>query len=144
MQVAARCASPQGRSLGPILAMALSANDVDAIAKDSAGAVLQVQMTQVERAVWNRLARDRQATLRRNVQGLADDIRAAVESKAKKYSPAQRSKLLLALDAIRSPGYVHDAVVAAFVTNHGEWAAGLGYRAIWLVGPTAELTCQLC
>ena len=36
------------------------------------------------------------------------------------------------------------AVVAAFVSDHGEWAAHLGYRAIWLVGPTADLTRQLC
>jgi hypothetical protein len=83
-------------------------------------------MTQVERAAWNRLARDRQVTLRRSVEELVVDIRVAVESKSRKYPPAQRSKLLLALDAIRSPGYVHDAVVAAFVINHGEWAAGLG------------------
>jgi hypothetical protein len=108
------------------------------------GAVLRVQVTQVERAVWSRLARDRHATLRRSVPELALDIRTAVESKSKKYSSAQRSKLLLALDAIRAPGYVHDAVVAAFVSDHGEWAAHLGYRAIWLVGPTADLTRQLC
>jgi hypothetical protein len=120
------------------------ADDVDAIAEDGAGAVLRVQVTQVERAVWSRLARDRHATLRRSVPELALDIRTAVESKSKKYSSAQRSKLLLALDAIRAPGYVHDAVVAAFVSDHGEWAAHLGYRAIWLVGPTADLTRQLC
>jgi hypothetical protein len=101
-------------------------------------------VSQVERAVWNRLARDRQATLRRSVPELAVDIRTALESKSKKDSSAQRSKLLLALDAIRAPGYVHDAVVAAFVSDHGEWAAHLGYRAIWLVGPTADLTRQLC
>jgi hypothetical protein len=101
-------------------------------------------VTQVERAVWSRLARDRHATLRRSVPELALDIRTAVESKSKKYSSAQRSKLLLALDAIRAPGYVHDAVVAAFISDHGKWAAHLGYRAIWLVGPTADLTRQLC
>jgi hypothetical protein len=53
-------------------------------------------------------------------------------------------KLLLALNAIRSPGYVEDPVVAVFLATHGTWAAGLGYQAIWLVGPTAELTHQLC
>jgi hypothetical protein len=51
---------------------------------------------------------------------------------------------LLALDAIRAPGYAHDAVVAAFISDHREWTAHLGDRAIWLVGPTADLTRQLC
>jgi hypothetical protein len=81
--------------------------------------------------------------LRRSVQELAVDIRTAVESKSKKYSSAQRSKLLLALDAIRSPAYVHDAVLAAFLAAHGPWVASLGYRAIWLVGPTVDLTRRL-
>jgi hypothetical protein len=135
----------KGGTWGPFSLWLSSADDVDAIAKDAAGAVLRVQMTQVERAAWSRLIRDRQVTLRRSVLELAVDIRAAVESKSnKKYSPVQRSKLLLALDAIRSPAYVQEAVVTAFVINHGEWAAGLSYRAIWLVGPTAELTRQLC
>jgi hypothetical protein len=133
-----------GEAWGPFALSSSPADDVDAIAEDGAGAVLRVQVTQVERAVWSRLARDRQATLRRSVQELAVDIRTAVESKSKKHSSAQRSKLVLALDAIRSPGYVHDTVVAAFVSDHGAWAAHLGYRAIWLVGPTADLTRQLC
>jgi hypothetical protein len=133
--------SRNGEVWGPFSLWPTQADDVDAIAEDGAGAVLRVQMTQVERAAWNRLARDHQVTLQRSDQELAADIRAALESKL--ILPAQRSNLLLALDAIRSPGYVHSAVVAAFVTNHGEWAASLGYRAIWLVGPTAELTRQL-
>jgi hypothetical protein len=80
--------------------------------------------------------------LQRNAEELAADIRAAVESKL--YPLPQRRELLLALDAIRSPAYVHDEVVAAFLATHGEWAAGLGYWAIWLVGPTADLTRRLC
>jgi hypothetical protein len=119
-----------------------SHDDVDAIAEDGAGAILRVQVTRVERAAWQTLAREGQATSRRTVEELAADIRAAVESKLG-YPRAQRRELLLALDAIRSPGYVHDVVAAAFLADHREWAASLGYRAIWLVGPTAELTRQL-
>jgi hypothetical protein len=88
------------------------------------------------------LAQSGQTTLQRNVEELVSNIRAAAESKL--YSPAQRRKLLLALDAIRSPAYVHDAVVAAFLATHGAWAAGLSYQAIWLVGPTADLSRRLC
>jgi hypothetical protein len=123
---------------------ASSADDVDAVARNDAGAELRVQVTQVERAAWKTLAQARQATSQRSVEELVADIRTAVESKSRKHSPAQRSKLVLALDAIRSPGHVHEPVPTAFLTDHGQWAAGLGYQAIWLVGPTAVLTRQLC
>jgi hypothetical protein len=118
------------------------ADDADAVAEDDTGAVLRVQVTRVERAAWGTLAQTGQATLQRSIEERVEDIRAAVESKL--YPDAQRRKLLLALDAIRSPGYVEDAVVAAFLATHGTWAAGLGYQAIWLVGPTVELTRRLC
>jgi hypothetical protein len=103
--------------------------------------VIRVQVTRVERAAWGTLAQSGQATLQRSIEERVADIRAAVASKL--YPDAQRRKLLLALDAIRSPGYVEDPVVAAFLATHGTWAAGLGYQAIWLVGPTAELTHRL-
>ena len=119
------------------------ADDVDAVAEDDAGTVLRVQVTRVERAAWGMLAKSGQTTLQRNAEELATDIRAVVESK-RRYPPSRRRELLLALDAIRSPAYVHDAVVAAFLATHGAWASGLGYRAIWLVGPTADLTRRLC
>jgi hypothetical protein len=122
-------------------------DDVDAIATNDAGEVLQVQVTQVERAAWKLLALDRPASLQRTLDELVAAIRAAVDAKGdpsprrrKGIPRAQRKRLLLALDAIRSPGYVHQPVVAAFLDQHREWAAGLGFRAIWLVGPTAELT----
>lgn len=121
-----------------------SQDDADAIATNGAGDELRVQVTQVERAAWKTLAQAQQATSQRSVEELAANIRTAVESKSRKHSPAQRSKLLLALDAIRSPGHVHEPVTARFLADHGQWAAGLGYRAILLVGPTAELTRRLC
>jgi hypothetical protein len=132
----------QGEIWGPF-SRAPSQDDVDAVARDDAGAELRVQVTQVERDAWKTLARTRQATSQRSAKELAADIRIAVESKAKKHAPAQRSKLLLALDAIRAPGHVHEPVPATFLADHGQWAASLDYQAIWLVGPTAELTRRL-
>jgi hypothetical protein len=133
----------QGETWGPF-SSASSQDDVDAVARNDAGAELRVQVTQVERVVWGRVARAGQVTSQRGVRELVADIRTAVESKADQHVPAQRGKLLLALDAIRSPGHVHEPVPTAFLADHGQWAAGLGYQAIWLVGPTAVLTRRLC
>jgi hypothetical protein len=121
-----------------------SADDVDAVARNDAGAELRVQVTQVERTAWKMVAQAGQATSQHSVVELVADIWTAVKSKAKQHSPAQRSKLVLALDAIRSPGHVHEPVPTRFLVDHGQSAAGLGYQAIWLVGPTAELTRRLC
>lgn len=134
----------QGETWSPFCQTPSPQDDKDAVASNEAGAELRVQVTQVERAAWRTLAQAHKATSQRSVEELAADIRTAVESKARKHSPAQRSKLLLALDAIRSPGHVHEPVPARFLADHGQWAAGLGYRAIWLVGPTAVLTRRLC
>ena len=143
----------EGEAWGPFSLWPSSQDNVDAFARNDAEAVLRVQVTRVEREAWDALAKakDHQATLQRSVVKLAAAIQAAVDSKGdpspqrrKGIPPAERSKLLLALDAIRSPGYVHDTVVAAFLANHREWATSLGFRAIWLVGPTAALTRRLC
>jgi hypothetical protein len=126
-------------------------DDVDAVARNAAGDRLQVQVTRIERAAWEVLGRHGQATLQRGPEELAAAIRAALESKGDPSPqrrggiPArQRSEILLALDAISSPAYADEAVVAAFLAGHREWAAGLGFRAVWLVGPTVALTRRLC
>jgi hypothetical protein len=126
-------------------------DNVDAVARNAAGDRLQVQVTRIERAAWEMLGRYRQATLERGPDELAAAIRVAVESKGDP-SPqrrggipaGQRPGILLALDAISSPAYADEAVVAAFLAGHREWAARLGFRAVWLVGPTVALTRQLC
>ena len=78
-------------------------------------------MTRVERAAWGTLAQSGQAALQRSIEERVADIRAAVKSKL--YPDAQRRKLLLALDAIRSPGYVEDpgcGGVPCYPTEHGQ------------------------
>ena len=142
----------EGESWGPFSIPSARTDDVDAIATNDTGDLLQVQLTQVEEeAVLRTLGLHRQASLQRSAEKLAAAIQAAVDSKSdpspqrrKGIPPAQRPNLLLALDATHSPGYVDDAVVARFLADHGTWAAGLGFKAIWLVGLTAERTRRLC
>jgi hypothetical protein len=143
----------EGEAWGPFSLWPSSQDNVDAFATNDAGAELRVQVTRVEHDAWEALARaeDDKATLQRSVEKLVAAIQDAVDSKGdpspqrrKGIPPAERRKLLLALDAIRSPGYLHDAVVAKFRTDYGDWAVGLGFQAIWLVGLTAARTYRLC
>jgi hypothetical protein len=114
-------------------------NNVDAVADNAAGDRLQVQVTRIERAAWAVLGRHGQATLERGPEELAAAIRAAVASKGDP-SPqrrggipvGQRSEILLALDAISSPAYAHEAVVARSwpIIGSGQPASGSG-RSGW-------------
>lgn len=120
------------------------ADDVDATATDKDGQVLYVQVTRVERRAWRQLAEDGASESQKSPDDLAEDIRGAIEAKARKHSPSQRSQLVLALDARRSPGHARQVVVNAFLAANGPWVTGLGYRAAWLVGPTPDSTHKLC
>jgi hypothetical protein len=89
------------------------------------------------------MARGDPVIRRRSVGQRVTDIRAAMDSNARRHTSSQRGELVLALDAIRSPGHVDGAVVDAFLTAHQTYASGLGYRAIWLVGPTGDMSRQV-
>jgi hypothetical protein len=118
-------------------------DDVDAFASDDLANLLEVQVTRVERQAWSDLAQRGASHAARSETELAQDIATAIEGKSKRYSASQRARLVLALDARRSPGHVHRSVVDRFLEAHADIATTSGYRAIWLVGPTSDLTYQL-
>lgn len=117
---------------------------VDCIAVDGATRLL-VQVTRAERkpTLWARLAAAGHVKGKNSVEEAADALRSSISHKAKRTTQAQRAELLLALDATETAGLALDSVVATFRCRHGPWAVGLGYRAIWLVGPTCRLTSRL-
>jgi hypothetical protein len=117
-------------------------NDVDAVAHNDTGR-LSVQVVRVEQEVWAELGRSGQADRSIAAAGLAPAVLRVIDNKARCYPPAQRKVLVLALDAIRAPGYTQRWVVDVIRNQHTEQIAQFGFSAIWLVGPTAELTYRL-
>lgn len=117
-------------------------NDIDAVAVNDVGQRLQVQVVRVEQAAWKDLGRTGHTEGAIPVEELAMAVLRAVEKKLI-YPPAQRQELLLALDAIRSPSYVLKQVLDHVMINYAGQIAQYGFRAVWLVGPTAALTYQL-
>jgi hypothetical protein len=120
-----------------------SDDHVVATATDKGGAVLRVQVARVDRTTAKTMARGDPVIRQRSVGQRVTDIRAAMDSNARRHKSSQRGELVLALDAIRSPGHVEGAVVDAFLTAHQTYASGLGYSAIWLVGPTGDMSRQV-
>lgn len=106
---------------------------------------LDVQMVRAiaSQRIWRELGTtgSSQPTLRPEVVVRA--VRATIEGKANKLPPSVRATLVLALDATRLPGLGFDAMVRSFRAAEGSWTMSLGFKAVWLIGPTPRLTWRL-
>lgn len=119
------------------LAGARQERGVDCVARDDAGATLLIQVTTTERELWGQLGRDPQAVRQAELDQVVAAVRAAIEHKVTRAA----GNIVLALDATDSP---RAALVAdAFRKQHGEWAAGVGFASIWLVGPVTAVVQRL-
>lgn len=99
---------------------------------------VQVTMAQTEESFLRTAARDRGGRQEVGLKGLADMLWNAVDHKSRH----TRTDTVLALDAtvlmIPNP----DAVVSDFHLRHGDRTQALGWRAVWIVGPTPA-NCRL-
>lgn len=116
---------------------------VDAVANwiDDPARELRIQVTTPERGAWALLAKvDSAERSESDATGAVEAIKAALEGKTRF---AGRSEIVLALDATDSPRYALERVVQAFRAEHGEWVRGIGYDAVWLVGPVTAMVHRL-
>jgi len=104
---------------------------------------VQVARASVSQGLWQQLrytsAVNRTLTTAMVVKELCD----AIQLKERKLVPSVRCSLVLALDATRLPGFGFDRIVQEFRRSQGSWAASLGFKSIWLVGPITRLTWRL-
>ncbi len=117
---------------------------VDCIAVDGTTCLL-IQITRAERKpnLWARLAAAGHVKGKDSVAEAADALWSSIIHKAKRTARAQRTELLLALDATDKANLALPRVVAMFCHKYGPQAVDLGYLAIWLVGPNPRLTSRL-
>jgi rubredoxin len=109
--------------------------------------VLNVQVTraEIDQQIWRQLGQAQQVTSSSaSPAEVAGTLCKPILAKAKKIiTPAQRQEIVLALDATQSPIHGFQDIVQSFRQLHGQWAQGLGFRGIYVVGPTADLTARL-
>jgi hypothetical protein len=114
---------------------------VDCIAHGADGKTLRIQVTTPEREIWARLRNERSVgRANPSVDRAVEAQHGAIKAKA---LLAGRENIVLALDATDSPRYALRAVVDEFRTRHSVWAASVGYLAIWVVGPVADMVYRL-
>jgi hypothetical protein len=121
----------------PVLADARHERGVDCIARKPSGEELLIQVTTAERDMWQR--REDVHERSEDIRAVAEAIRAAIQAKRTR---ADR-KIMLALDATDSPRASFRPVVDEFRTQYGDWAVHVGFREIWIVGPSAALVNRL-
>ena len=104
---------------------------------------LDIQVTRVETRIWKELAELGKVSGKSWVEAIADEILRVIEKKSKPIPAHERAKLVLALNALETPGIAFRQVVSTFHSKYGPKAKSLGYKSIWLVGRTTSLTSQL-
>lgn len=112
---------------------------------DDVKRTLRVQVVRaiVSQELWRDLNSQGSAQKSHSPAAAVAEIRAAIESKARKIPRTIRSELALALDATRLPGLTLDAMVREFRSTSMIWTASHGFAAVWLVGPIPRLVWRL-
>jgi len=120
-----------------VLADSRHERGVDCIARKPSGEDLLIQVTTTEREVWQRRedVHERSA----DISAVVEAIRSAIQAKKTRAD----KKIVLALDATDSPRASFHPVVDEFRAQYGDWALHVGFREIWIVGPSAALVNRL-
>jgi hypothetical protein len=111
----------------------------------SGGQTLQIQVTQAatDATLWASLSRSGRGVSGGSTEQVAVHLWRALENKAKGIPPIQRHALTLALDASLSGVHVLPPVLQEFRSRYGAAVARLGFREVWIVGPTADLCARV-
>lgn len=121
--------------------------DTDAICTRSDGGTevlrIQVVRAQADPTFWKTAHVNDGTVVNTTAVELVNELQVPIKLKADKIPRERRLRLVLALSAIHTPGYVVGNVAEEFQKAHGEWVASLGFQEIWLVGPGAQLTHRL-
>jgi hypothetical protein len=104
---------------------------------------LNIQVTRsADIRLWRNLGKVGSAVEGVTIEEIADQLRAAIAHK-ESVPPSNRGNILLAFNALDTPGHAVGAAVDLFRRRYGAEVAALGFSAIWVVGPTVSLMMRL-
>ncbi|MEM4721763.1 MAG: hypothetical protein QXT73_06875 [Candidatus Methanomethylicaceae archaeon] len=106
--------------------------------------ILQVQITRPATPdFWKTLNTNAEAKRSISLTDAAADVVAVVKAKAQKTSFNDRAQIILALDATETAVHAMPSVVRVICEQYSNDIAKLGFKAVWIVGPTSELTFRI-
>jgi hypothetical protein len=101
---------------------------------------LDIQVTTPETRAWEELRHDPSLFERgTTVSDIVEALRQAIEGKRYRADPTT----VLVLAAYDSPAHALRSVAEGFVDQHGAWAEAVGFKEVWVCGPTAALVHRL-
>lgn len=104
---------------------------------------VQVVRALTDSGFWKDFARRGEVNnLQLTIADATSALRTAIEHKTS-IPEQQRSDLILLLDAYRLPALALGPVIDQFKNEQIDWARGLGFYAIYIVGPTAKFVSRL-
>jgi hypothetical protein len=104
---------------------------------------IQVVRAIVDENWWHLLANSGSNTMSGTADEFANALLCAIRKKADRTPVQQRANLVLAIDASRLAGLSQDSVITRVREKYGTTLSEMGFRQIWLVGPTISRTHQL-
>ena len=114
---------------------------VDCEGTSADGDRIEVQVTGViPSETMKALGTEGRASSQKDKYQLATEVCHAVRSKVESRKPADPSQIILALDAIRSPGHAKRRIVEVLEGESYNIIRSSGFAAVWLVGPTPAST----
>ena len=105
---------------------------------------LFIQVTRAigDETMWQELAQSGSIARSAQEEDLADELFRAISHK-ETIPPLDRKNPVLAIDASLSSGTTLPSVVSVFRSKYGESIRSLGFRSVWVVGPTTAHTTRL-
>jgi hypothetical protein len=106
---------------------------------------VQVVRAIASQTIWRTLARHGALQSAVSARQVVAELSSAIATKARNERLPERirANLVLALDATRLPGVAFDTIVREFRKAECTRISVFGFKAIWLVGPTARLCWRL-
>jgi hypothetical protein len=100
---------------------------------------VQVVRAEVGSELPRALSRGDTVSGNRHSDEIADSLKAAIEHKRTRAF----GDIVLVLDATETPRSVFAPVISSFRKRYGAWAAHVGFKQIWVVGPIPDLVERL-
>jgi len=119
----------------------LSETGIDIVLYKAIG-FIDVQITKAHQQDWKKLNIKGIIKSSFTKQALANNLKKSITNKLI-IPKKQRKNLILALDALETPAYCFKGVINEFNMLHGKSISSLGFKEIWVVGPSVSLTVRL-
>jgi hypothetical protein len=106
---------------------------------------LHIQVTRAvsNQDIWRKLGQSGTVATPTTVQDAANDLLNCAKVKAQRVPRDELARIVLALNAMDTPGHSLCAVTDDFRKRHGQAVRALGFKVVWVVGPLTELTTRL-